>query len=100
MKRSCSEYEDNDIPAQFVTPEDDLPPRTRYHRKHRRIYERRRVEVEPPFVDTLRNIFAMNSNIFKVQERPSDVRIARLGKDRLDDAPTPPGSPMRKRRRI
>ena len=58
------------------------------------------MEVEPLFVNTLRDIFAMNSNVFKVQERPSDVRMAHLGKDGMDDAPTPPGSPMRKKRRM
>jgi hypothetical protein len=103
-KRSRSTYEEDDtpsefIPAHFSTPEDNLPPPTRYARLRRRIGERRRLDIERELVGPLYEVMKNNTELFKVQEGPSDVRMAFLGRDGLDDAPTPPGSPERKRRR-
>jgi hypothetical protein len=89
-----------DIPEKFSTPEDDLPRPTRYHRQRRRTNERRHVEVEGSLVDPLREALKGCTDLFKVQEKPSDVRMAYLGRDGLDDAPTPPASPSRKRMRL
>jgi hypothetical protein len=89
-----------DIPEKFSTPEDDLPRPTHYHRQRRRINERRHVEVEGSLVNPLREALKGCTDLFKVQEKPSDVRIAYLGRDGLDNAPTPPASPSRKRRRL
>jgi hypothetical protein len=88
-----------DIPEKFSTPEDDLPRPTRYYRQRRRINERRRVESEGSLVDPLREVLMGCTDLFKVQEKPTDVRMAFLGRDGLDDAPTPPASPSRKRRK-
>jgi hypothetical protein len=104
-KRSRSAYEEDDssppdsIPSKFSTPEDDLPPPTRYARLRRRIGERRRLDVERELVGPLYKALKGSTELFRVQEGPSDVRMAFLGKDGLDDAPTPPGTPERKRKR-
>ena len=81
------------IPLEFDTPEDSINPLFRYTRNRRCEWERFRADEEDDTFRPIRTAFAHNEEWFWVQEGPSGIRMSFLGKDGLDDAPTPVSSP-------
>ena len=79
----------------FSTPEDDLCRPRVYRRLRRLAVERRFTEVEDELVEPLHDVLKSEEGLFAVQDRPSDVRISYLGRDGLDDSPTPPTTPRK-----
>ena len=102
LKRTRSELEEVAAKGDFEryeTPEDELPPVKKFRRDRRLVCERRRTEVEESLVEPLREAMKKNVGLFAVQRRPTAARMRFLGKDGLDDAPTPPDTPPSRRRR-